>query len=149
MPEWFEASLQSLTANAWAQAGLIMLAAVIGATISHLLFKRVFVKLTQRTQTDLDDQIIARSLGFVSIWVILLVIGTLALAAAGSDVMTSFSAAAASLGNVGPAFGAAGPSHTYDHFHTFSKLVMALLMILGRLEIYTVLIVLTPRFWRF
>ena len=59
MPEWFETSLQSLTANAWAQAGLIMLAAAIGATISHLLFKRVFLKLTQRTKTDLDDQIIA------------------------------------------------------------------------------------------
>ncbi len=60
MPEWFETSLQSLTTNAWAQAGLIMLVAMIGASVSHFLFKRVFIKLTQRTRTDLDDEIIAR-----------------------------------------------------------------------------------------
>jgi trk system potassium uptake protein TrkH len=116
-----------------------------------------FFKLLHRRGVDVvrlgahtvDDEILASTLGFVAMWGILLAIGTLALAASGTDVMTSFSAAAASLGNVGPAFGGAGPSQTFAHFDTWSKLVMELLMILGRLEIYTVLIVLTPGFWRF
>ena len=62
--------------------------------------------------------------------------------------MSSLSAAGASLANIGPGVGAAGPSHTFAAFNTWSKLVMESLMILGRLEIYTVLIVLTPSFWR-
>ena len=96
-----------------------------------------------------DQRVLMSSLGFLAMWLVLLAGGTLALAAAGADPMTSLTAAAVSLGNIGPGFGAIGPSENFAHFDVASKLVTTTLMLLGRLEIYTVLIVLTPGFWRF
>jgi trk system potassium uptake protein TrkH len=97
----------------------------------------------------LDDRILLSSLGFIVMWLALLAVGTLALAAGGADPLTSLSAAAVSLANIGPGFGEVGPSRTFATLGSGSKLVLEALMILGRLEIYTVLVVLTPRFWRY
>jgi trk system potassium uptake protein TrkH len=85
--------------------------------------------------------------GFVGIWLMLLFVGTAAIAAFGSDVFTSFSAAAVTLGNIGP--GLAGVSHAngFAGFSPAAKLIMVALMVLGRLEIYTALVILTPSFW--
>jgi trk system potassium uptake protein TrkH len=64
------------------------------------------------------------------------------------DVIRAFTATAVSLGNIGPGFGEVGPTKTYAPFSSWVKVIMATLMILGRLEIYTVLVILTPGFWR-
>jgi trk system potassium uptake protein TrkH len=103
------------------------------------------IKLGSRT---VDDGVILGVVGFVGIWLMLLFVGTAAIAAFGSDVFTSFSAAACTLGNIGP--GLAGVSHAngYADFSPAAKLTMVALMLLGRLEIYTALVILTPRFWR-
>ncbi|MFQ5698726.1 MAG: TrkH family potassium uptake protein [Myxococcota bacterium] len=103
------------------------------------------IRLGPRT---VDESALMGVLGFVAMYVLLLLAGTGLLASYGSDLMTSLSAAAVTLGNVGPGFGAAGPSHTYASFAPGAKLCMTALMILGRLEIYTVLVILTPGFWR-
>ena len=66
----------------------------------------------------------------------------------GADLLTASSAAAASLGNVGPGFGGAGPSYTFEGFDSASKLLLSTLMILGRLEIFAALVIFTPGFWR-
>jgi trk system potassium uptake protein TrkH len=58
------------------------------------------------------------------------------------------SAAAVTLANIGPGLGGVGPSHTWEAFPPLAKLVFSALMILGRLEIYTVLVILTPGFWQ-
>ncbi len=68
--------------------------------------------------------------------------------ASGVDFFTAFAAAASSIGNVGPAFGNVGPAETYAHLSVFAKLVCSLAMIIGRLEFFTFLTVLHPRFWR-
>ncbi len=72
----------------------------------------------------------------------------LLLALWGSDWVTSLTAAAVALGNIGPGLGKVGPGDTYAFFGPGAKLVLAALMLLGRLEIYTVLVILTPGFWR-
>jgi len=66
----------------------------------------------------------------------------------GVDVLTALSAAAACISNTGPGLGAVGPAHNYAGLPEAAKAVLALAMILGRLEIYTVLILLVPDFWR-
>ena len=104
------------------------------------------IKLGDRT---IDDTVVYSVLGFVGMWVLLLLGGTGLLCLFGSDVLTSFSAAAVSLGNIGPGFGEVGPSQIYAGFATEAKLTLTALMILGRLEIYTVLVILTPGFWRY
>lgn len=103
------------------------------------------IKLGEKT---VDDQIILSVLGFMGLWVLSIAIGTLVLASLGSDLDTSLTAASVALGNIGPGFGAVGPSQTYAPFAPTAKLTLITLMILGRLEIYTVLVILTPAFWR-
>ena len=57
-------------------------------------------------------------------------------------------ASAASIGNVGPGFGLLGPMGTYEPFSAQAKVFMSLLMIVGRLEIFPVLVLLSRAFWR-
>ena len=66
----------------------------------------------------------------------------------GVDLLTALSASAACISNTGPGLGAVGPAHNYAGLPDAAKAVLALAMILGRLEIYTFLILLVPEFWR-
>ena len=58
------------------------------------------------------------------------------------------SAVAATLNGVGPGLGVVGESENYAHFHFGSKLVLILMMLLGRLEVFVILVLFVPRFWR-
>jgi trk system potassium uptake protein TrkH len=73
---------------------------------------------------------------------------TLILAATGLELVTAFSAVVACLNNTGPGLEAVGPGSSYQALTMFHKWVLAFTMILGRLEIFTFLVVLTPAFWR-
>mgnify|MGYP000644551376 CR=1 FL=1 len=64
------------------------------------------------------------------------------------DLVTSASAVAASLGNIGPGLGSVGPTDNFAHVPAFGKLVLAFCMLLGRLELFTVLVLVFPSFWR-
>jgi trk system potassium uptake protein TrkH len=72
----------------------------------------------------------------------------LVLTALGLDLVTAFSAVAASMFNIGPGLGNVGPSEHYGHLPTLAKWVLGFCMLAGRLEFYTVLVLLTPTFWR-
>jgi trk system potassium uptake protein TrkH len=88
------------------------------------------------------------SLAFIGIWLFLLGAGAALLSIWGLELETAITAAATTLGNIGPGMHDIAPSKTFAPFAPGAKLVMAALMVLGRLEIYTVLIILTPGFWR-
>ncbi len=75
-------------------------------------------------------------------------ISCLALAAVGVDVFTSICAVAATMFNIGPALGEVGPAENYSHLPTLAKWVLCFDMIAGRLEFYTLLVTVTPWFWR-
>ncbi len=75
-------------------------------------------------------------------------VSCLLLAAMGVDVLTSIAAVAASMFNVGPGLGTVGPLENYGHLPALAKWVLAGDMVAGRLEFYTVLVILTPAFWR-
>jgi trk system potassium uptake protein TrkH len=75
-------------------------------------------------------------------------VSCLLLAACGVDVFTSIAAVAASMFNIGPGLGGVGPLDNYAHLPALAKWVLAGCMIAGRLEFYTVLVILTPAFWR-
>jgi trk system potassium uptake protein TrkH len=101
-----------------------------------------------------DEKIVRAVIAFVLLYIGLFAAGTLALtvdAAVEGGTLTPFQAIAASataIGNVGPAFGFAGPFGSFDPFTNFSKAVLMVLMWLGRLEIITVIVLLTRRYWR-
>ena len=75
-------------------------------------------------------------------------VSCLLLAAMGVDVLTSIAAVAASMFNIGPGLGGVGPLDNYGHLPSMAKWVLSGCMIAGRLEFYTVLVILTPAFWR-
>jgi trk system potassium uptake protein TrkH len=70
------------------------------------------------------------------------------LALSGVDIVTAFGAVAACLGNIGPGFGMVGPVENYAAIPLTGKWLLIWCMLLGRLEIYTMLILLVPAFWR-
>ncbi|MDR2459274.1 MAG: hypothetical protein LBE38_00620 [Deltaproteobacteria bacterium] len=85
---------------------------------------------------------------FFFLYIITLIIGTLVLIALGLDLVTSFSATASSLGNVGPGLGPLGPAYSYANIPGPAKGVLSLCMLLGRLEFYSFVIIFIPEFWR-
>ena len=71
-----------------------------------------------------------------------------ALAFTGLDIVTAFTAVVASVNNTGPGLGLVGPATTYEVLEDFQTWICIFAMLLGRLEIFTLLVVLTPAFWR-
>jgi trk system potassium uptake protein TrkH len=86
--------------------------------------------------------------GFVFLYMLVVSLTTMITAASGVDVFSAFSASLAVLGNVGIAFGATGPSGNYSAFAPHIKWLFSLVMIAGRLELWTVFALLTPEYWR-
>jgi trk system potassium uptake protein len=86
--------------------------------------------------------------GFVFLYIFLLLLTALVVATAGNDIITSFSTALVTLGNIGPGFGRVGPTLNYYFFPDYLKWFLSFIMALGRLELYTVLVLFTPIFWR-
>jgi trk system potassium uptake protein TrkH len=87
-------------------------------------------------------------ISFVVIYLFIFVIGTIFVTITGPDPVTSASAVASSLGNIGPGLGTLGPLSNYSHMPEITKLFLSLLMILGRLEIYTIFVLFTRSFWK-
>ncbi len=85
---------------------------------------------------------------FFIIFVIVFALASLAMTFYTPDLVTATSSVAATLGNIGPGLGAVGATQTYAFIPTPGKLILIFCMLLGRLELYTVLILLLPAFWR-
>lgn len=94
------------------------------------------------------DGVVFAVLGFFFIWVVLLVTMTLILAWSGLDAMTAFSAVVASLNNIGPGLHQVGPATNFAVLGDFQTWVCAFAMLLGRLELFALLVIFTPTFWR-
>jgi trk system potassium uptake protein TrkH len=86
--------------------------------------------------------------GFSILYFLIFMLGTLSMCMMGLDLTTSFSAVASCLGNVGPGLGLVGPAFNYLDVPILGKWILIFLMLIGRLEIYTVLVLLTPEFWK-
>jgi trk system potassium uptake protein TrkH len=94
-------------------------------------------------------QTIMRSIwGFFFLFMAIYVAATLLMAFIGLDFMTAISSVAACLGNVGPGLGTVGPADNYAQIPGIGKWILIACMLLGRLEIYTILVLLVPGFWR-
>jgi trk system potassium uptake protein TrkH len=94
------------------------------------------------------EGIIRNVLSFIVFYVGLIGLGTLLMGFLGLDIWSAFSATFSCVGNVGPAFGAMGPTENYTHVPTAGKWILSILMMAGRLEIFTVLLLFTPGFWK-
>ncbi|MCK4738935.1 MAG: TrkH family potassium uptake protein [Deltaproteobacteria bacterium] len=95
-----------------------------------------------------SDDIMKSVTGFAFLFFLVFIVSSVLLSLTGLDLITSISSAAATLGNVGPALGIAGPGASYALVPDSAKWILMANMFMGRLEIYTLLILLVPAFWR-
>ena len=94
------------------------------------------------------DDVTYSVMGFLALYISLFAISAVLLAGTGVDWLTAFGAVAAAIGNIGPGFGMVGPVENYALIPSAGKWLLSWCMLLGRLEIYTMLILLVPEFWR-
>jgi trk system potassium uptake protein TrkH len=117
---------------------------------------REFIKLSHPNAVNplkigpqvVPNQVVFSVLAFLFAWLATLVSMTLLLTLSGLDAITAFSAIVASLNNIGPGLHQVGPATTFAVLNDFQTWVCTATMLLGRLELLTVLVVLTPAFWR-
>lgn len=103
------------------------------------------VKLGHET---VPQDVMKSVLGFFILYLCIAILATIAISALGLDMITSFAGVAATLGNVGPGLGLFHPATTYSEAPAIGKWILSFCMLIGRLEIYTVLVLLTPEFWK-
>ena len=117
-----------------------------------LEFKRALhpnaILMVRLNKVSIEQSIVYNVLAFFILYMILFIIGAGVLSILGLDFTSAIGGAAASLGNVGPGLGDVGPATTYASLPTLGKWWCALLMLIGRLELFTVLILFTPYYWR-
>jgi trk system potassium uptake protein TrkH len=97
---------------------------------------------------SVDQKIVYNILGFFILYALSFILGAVVFAGTGLDFESAIGASASSLGNVGPAFGDLSPVDNYASLTSFGKLWSSFLMLIGRLELFTVLILFTPYFWK-
>ncbi len=112
----------------------------------RLLHPRGIIPVRINNQT-VDSKNVYNVLAFFFIYLLVFILGALVISAFGYDIMTSAGASIACLGNIGPGFGGVDPSHSFAFFNDGVQLFLSFLMLLGRLELFTVLILMTPAFW--
>ncbi len=113
--------------------------------IHHLIHPNALVPIKMGGKS-MSGKIMYAVWGFFFLYIAALGILSMLLSASGLDAVTAFSAIAACLSNLGPALGQAGPH--YADINPFAKLILSFAMLLGRLEIFTLLVLFTPAFWR-
>jgi trk system potassium uptake protein TrkH len=141
--------------------GLITLKVML-REVKQMLRPRAVIPLRLNDQV-LERDSVAAAVSYVIVYFVALGVGTLALAWAGTNALepgttealnpgsqmwTAFTAAASCIGNIGPGFSAVGPAESYAPFSDTSKWICSALMLLGRLEIYSILLLLLPATWK-
>ncbi len=98
--------------------------------------------------TVIPNHVLRSIMAFLALYIGLFVICSIIIAAMGIDMVTAFSSVAACIGNIGPGFGDVGPVDNFAAMPVAAKWLLTWCMLLGRLEIYTVIILFVPEFWK-
>jgi len=125
----------------------------------EVLFKNSFLELKRQLHPAavipvrisgkaVERKIVFNVLAFIMIYILIFIVGTILLSAMNVDFDTAFGAVATSLANVGPGIGKVGPLNNFHDMPMMGKWLLSLLMLLGRLELFTVLMLLSPHFWK-
>ncbi|MCU0554687.1 MAG: TrkH family potassium uptake protein [Syntrophales bacterium] len=124
-----------------------------------VVIKQTFIELTRLihphavisvkiAKVAVPPEIVSSIRSFFFLYIAIAMAAMLALTLLGVDMVTSISGVAATLGNVGPGLGLVNASSTYSELPQAAKWILSVCMLLGRLEIYTVLVLLVPDFWK-
>ncbi|MGS0765940.1 TrkH family potassium uptake protein [Syntrophomonas curvata] len=96
----------------------------------------------------LGEEMVINVVQFFFLYIMFLALGVMVLSMLGLDVYSSLTAAAACLGNIGPGFGLVGPTQNYSFIPDMGKYLLSILMLVGRLEIFPILVLFLPEYWK-
>ena len=99
-------------------------------------------------RTVVAEDLVTKSTQYITIYLMVIFVSSALLSLVGVDLLEAFSGSVATMGNVGPGLGTVGSTGNFSHIPEFGKWVLSLTMLLGRLEIYSFFIFLTPAQWR-
>lgn len=142
----FVGSCAGSTAGGFKLTRIIMLFKVIKREIKSLIHPRA-VSVVRFEGKKVDDDVVKSLCAYFAIYTMTFFGIFILLSFDGYDILTNFSAAASCFNNIGPGLAAVGPASNYAGYSVFSKLVLSLAMLLGRLEIYPILFLLSRNAW--
>ena len=125
---------------------LLLLKQVTNELRKHLHPRAVLV--TRIGKNPVKQEVLANVTGFVIVYLIFCLVGAILLAFMGMDLLSALGASIATLGNVGPGFGDVGPTENYGWLSSPALAVLSFFMLVGRLEIFTVLLLFHPEMWK-
>ena len=117
------------------------------AELRRLIHPRAVIPV-RFNENSVPQEILANIAAFFLFYIGIFVIGTIIMSILGLDFPSALGAVATSIGNVGPAIGSVGPSYNFAHVHDLGKWFLSLLMLMGRLELFTILVIFSPSFWK-
>jgi trk system potassium uptake protein TrkH len=125
---------------------IVVLMKMIKREVSKIFHPRAYapIKLGKKA---ISNDVIARVNSFVTLHIIVFIVGALLISLEGVDFVTAISSVAATLNNIGPGLELVGPTRNFAFFSDPSKLLFSFLMLLGRLELFTILALLVPASW--
>jgi len=97
---------------------------------------------------SVSQEIISNILAFFLFYMFIFIFGSIVMSLLGLDFLSAIGSVATSLGNVGPAIGSVGPTDNFANIPTVGKWFLSFLMLLGRLELFTILVIFSPAFWK-
>ncbi|MBC8147341.1 MAG: TrkH family potassium uptake protein [Bacteroidetes bacterium] len=115
--------------------------------LKRLIHPRAFIAVKFNGKS-VSQEIILNILAFFLFYMMIFAFGTFVMSFLGLDFKSAIGSVIASLGNIGPGIGSVGPTGNYANIPVFGKWFLSFLMLLGRLELFTVLVILTPAFWK-
>ncbi|MBU5269978.1 TrkH family potassium uptake protein [Clostridium cochlearium] len=122
---------------------LLVLAKLVRREFRKIFHPRAVVPIKNRERAIPND-VVASISSFFILYIAIFALGTILISLEGINFESAASATASMLGNVGPGFGFVGPTCTYSNFSALSKLFLSLLMLLGRLELFTIMALFVP-----
>jgi len=135
------------TAGAIKSVRMLLLFKQLKQSFDKLLHPNAIVPIRLGGRVVSDD-IMQSIRSFFLLYAFIFIIGVLIITATGLDITSAIGAVAATLGGVGPGLGLVGPAQNYAAISAIGKVTLIICMLLGRLEIYTVLVLLVPEFWK-
>lgn len=98
-------------------------------------------------KVKVPQEVMVAILGFFALYIIFFMVASLIVTASGVELVTATTAVIATLNNIGPGLGMVGPASNFSDMPSLAKIVLTFCMLAGRLELYTVMVLLTPGFW--
>lgn len=127
---------------------ILVLLKLIKREVQKIFHPRAIIPIRVGGEKVVSNETITGITSFFALYFFIFIVSTVLISLEGIDFESSITSVAATLGNIGPGFGFIGPTRTFSGFSAWSKILFSILMLLGRLELFTMIALFVPKSWR-